>query len=256
MAVYILLGYIYGRHFRTYVLPTHCRCELGLHVSSLLLPEVLSLINISSSIAKSQLLNIPTAFLTIAIIGIFGLWADTARLPRPLYPLSFLIVILACYSVLYTFPNTGGVYAATIIASSLASSWYPMMCKSSPESSSYQLIPDPGPWRVQTTERATGSAFSIGFVNSYGQIGGALGPQIFRSQYAPHYTVSFAIAMTLVGAAIAMNLLTWWVTRRTEKETRVLKLARIEAGKSGDAILDDVDIHTDRGLRQRRKGEA
>jgi nitrate/nitrite transporter NarK len=76
-----------------------------------------------------------------------------------------------------------------------------------------------GPWRVQTTERATGSAFSIGFVNSYGQIGGALGPQIFRSQYAPHYTVSFAIAMALVGAAIFMNLLTWWVTRRTERDT-------------------------------------
>jgi hypothetical protein len=84
-----------------------------------------------TSIAKSQLLNIPTAFLTVSIIAIFGLWADTARLPRPLFPLCFLIVILACYTVLYTFPNTGGVYAATIIASSVASSWYPMMCKSS-----------------------------------------------------------------------------------------------------------------------------
>jgi hypothetical protein len=125
-----------------------------------------------TSISKSQLLNIPTAFLTVGIIAIFGLWADTARLPRPLFPLFFLIIIIACYSVLYTFPNTGGVYAATIIASAFASSWYPMMW----------------PWRVQTTSRATGSAFSIGFVNSYGQIGGALGPQIFRSQYAPHYT--------------------------------------------------------------------
>lgn len=98
------------------------------------------------------------------------------------------------------------------------------------------------PWRVQTTSRATGSAFSIGFVNSYGQIGGALGPQIFRSQYAPHYTVSFAIAMALVGAAIAMNLITWWVTRRTERETRVLKLARVEAAGRGETVLDDVVV--------------
>jgi nitrate/nitrite transporter NarK len=82
-----------------------------------------------------------------------------------------------------------------------------------------ELTSDTGPWRVQTTERATGSAFSFGFVNSYGQIGGALGPQIFRSQYAPHYTVSFAVAMALVGAAILMNFLTWWVTRRTERDT-------------------------------------
>ncbi|KAL5322572.1 hypothetical protein ACEPPN_010545 [Leptodophora sp. 'Broadleaf-Isolate-01'] len=192
-----------------------------------------------TSIAKSQLLNIPTAVLTISIIGILGLWADTARLPRPLYPLALLIAIMACYSVLYTFPNTGGVYAATIIAASCASSWYPMMW----------------PWRVQTTERATGSAFSIGFVNSYGQIGGALGPQIFRSQYAPHYTVSFAIAMSLVGCAIVMNLITWYVTRRTEKETRMLKLAMVKAAKRGEAILEDVDIHVDRGLRQRHKGD-
>jgi hypothetical protein len=185
-----------------------------------------------TSISKSQLLNIPTAFLTVGIIAVFGLWADTARLPRPLFPLFFLIIIMACYSVLYTFPNTGGVYAATIIASAFASSWYPMMW----------------PWRVQTTSRATGSAFSIGFVNSYGQIGGALGPQIFRSQYAPHYTVSFAVAMALVGAAILFNLGTWWVTRRTERETRVLKLERIKAGRRGETVLEDVEIEEKRGV--------
>ncbi|KAG4430559.1 hypothetical protein IFR05_013961 [Cadophora sp. M221] len=179
-----------------------------------------------TSIAKSQLLNIPTAILTISIIGILGLWADAARLPRPLFPLALLITIMACYSVLYTFPNTGGGYAATIMAASCASSWYPMMW----------------PWRVKTTERATGSAFSIGFVKSYGQIGGALGPQIFRSQYAPHYTVGFAVAVSLVGCAIVMNLITWYVTRRTEKETRMLKLARVEAAKRGEGILEDVDI--------------
>ncbi|KAE9367761.1 pantothenate transporter [Stipitochalara longipes BDJ] len=183
-----------------------------------------------TSISKSQLLNIPTAFLTVGIIAVFGLWADTARLPRPLFPLLFLIIIMACYSVLYTFPSTGGVYAATIIASAFASSWYPMMW----------------PWRVQTTSRATGSAFSIGFVNSYGQIGGALGPQIFRSQYAPHYTVSFAVAMALVGAAIVCNLGTWWVTRRTERETRVLKLERIKAGKRGETVLEDVEIEEEK----------
>jgi nitrate/nitrite transporter NarK len=137
-----------------------------------------------------------------------------------------MIVILACYSVLYTFPNTGSVYAATTIATSAATAWYPMMW----------------PWRVQTTSRATGSAFSIGFVNSYGQIGGAIGPQIFRSQYAPHYTVSFATAMAMVGVAIIMNLTTWWVTRRTERETRVLKLARFKAAGRGEAVLDDVVV--------------
>jgi hypothetical protein len=48
--------------------------------------------------------------------------------------------------------------------------------------------------------------------------------------------------MALVGCAIAMNLTTWWVTRRTERETRVLKLARVRAAGRGEAVLDDVVI--------------
>ncbi|KAE8325970.1 major facilitator superfamily domain-containing protein [Aspergillus sergii] len=104
-----------------------------------------------TDIATSQLLNIPTSVLTVICIGVFGIWADSSRLPRPLYPLSFLAVILACYGVLYSFPSNGAVYAVTVIANALGSAWYPLMW----------------PWRVQTTSRATGSAFSIGFVNSY-----------------------------------------------------------------------------------------
>lgn len=184
-----------------------------------------------TTIARSQLLNIPTAVLTIAFIAIFGIWADTACLPRPLFPLSFMIVILACYGVLFTFPNTGGVYAASILATSLASSWYPMMW----------------PWRVQTTSKATGSAFSIGFVNSYGQIGGAIGPQIFRNKFAPRYATSFGIAMAMVGMAILTNLTTWWVTKDVELETRRLKRARLEASKRGEVVLDDVDFDGSHG---------
>ncbi|KAE8168484.1 major facilitator superfamily domain-containing protein [Aspergillus tamarii] len=108
-----------------------------------------------TDIATSQLLNIPTSVLTVICIGVFGIWADSSRLPRPLYPLSFLVIILACYGVLYSFPSNGAVYAVTVIANALGSAWFPLMW----------------PWRVQTTSRATGSAFSIGFVNSYGQIG-------------------------------------------------------------------------------------
>ncbi|KAI5357936.1 Putative major facilitator superfamily, MFS transporter superfamily [Septoria linicola] len=143
-------------------------------------------------------------------------------LPRPLYPLTFLSVILACYGVLYRYPSNGSVYAATMIANACASAWYPMM--------------------------ATGSALSIGFVNSHGQIGGAIGPQIFRSKYAPQYTQAFGVVMGIVGVCILLTLATWWVTRRTEHETRRLKLARVAAEKKCLAILDDV---VDCDLRKR-----
>ncbi|OOO06150.1 major facilitator superfamily MFS_1 [Aspergillus oryzae] len=188
-----------------------------------------------TDIATSQLLNIPTSVLTVICIGVFGIWADSSRLPRPLYPLSFLAVILACYGVLYSFPSNGAVYAVTVIANALGSAWYPLKW----------------PWRVQTTSRATGSAFSIGFVNSYGQIGGAIGPQIFQSKYAPHYTVPFAVTMGLMAGCILTTLVTWWITRDTERATRRLKLARLEAMRRGEAVLDDVvdnDLVKNRGV--------
>ena len=99
---------------------------------------------------------------------------------------------------------------------------------------------------MQTTSRATGSAFSIGFVNSYGQIGGAIGPQIFRSEYAPHYTLPFSVAIGLIGLCTILTVITWWITRETESETRRLKMAKIAAEKRGEAILEDV---VDRDLK-------
>ncbi|KAH9904428.1 putative pantothenate transporter [Xylariomycetidae sp. FL2044] len=185
-----------------------------------------------TTIAQAQLLNLPITVLGLVVIGVTGLVADNGKLPRPLYPLSFLTIILICYGVMVAYPNNGGVYAATMIGNAVTTAWFPMMW----------------PWRVQTTSHATGSAFSIGFVNSYGQIGGAIGPQIFRSAYAPRYQVSFSAAMALVGCCMITTLVTWWVTRQTEGDTRKFKLARIAAAENGEAILEDV---VDKDLKSR-----
>jgi nitrate/nitrite transporter NarK len=131
---------------------------------------------------------------------------------------------MACYGIMIVYPSNGAVYAATLVGNAFTAAFFPLMW----------------PWRVQTTSRATGSAFSIGFVNSYGQIGGAIGPQIFKSIYAPRYQVSFASAMGLVGLCSLITLLTWWVTRKTEADTRRLKRARVKAEKQGLVVLDDV----------------
>ncbi|KAF1960386.1 putative pantothenate transporter [Byssothecium circinans] len=184
-----------------------------------------------TDIASAQLLNLPISVFSIVVIGVTGAFADNGRLPRPLYPLSFLGIILVCYGVLYAYPNKGGVYAATLIGNR-----FPMMW----------------PWRVQTTSKATGSAFSIGFVNSYGQIGGAISPHLFRSKYAPHYGVSFGIAMGFISACILTTLFTWWLTRKTEQDTRRLKVARVKAQKRGETVLNDV---VDKDLKK-SKGDA
>lgn len=110
-------------------------------------------------------------------------------------------------------------------------------------SSRYPLI---WPWRVQTTKHATGSAFAIGFVNSYGQIGGAIGPWLFTSKYAPRYAVSFGVAMGMEAACAIMISITWFVTRESESKTRQIKRARVRAGKRGEAVLDDVEVEEKR----------
>ncbi|KAI0469648.1 MFS general substrate transporter [Xylariaceae sp. FL0804] len=180
-----------------------------------------------TNIATAQILNIPITVFGLVVIAATGVLADSGRLPRPLYPLTFLAIIIASYAVLVVYPSNGAVYAATLIGNGLTAAWYPMMW----------------PWRVQTTSRATGSAFSIGFVNSYGQIGGAVGPQIFREVFAPRYTVPFTVAMCLVAACLALTAVTWWLTRATERDTRRLKLARKRAAARGETILDDVVDH-------------
>lgn len=93
---------------------------------------------------------------------------------------------------------------------------------------------------VDDLYRAIGPAFSIGLVNSYGQIGGAIGQEIFRSQYAPHYTMPFSVAMGLVGLCAVLTVVTWWVTWDTERDMRRLKLAKIGAEKRGETVLEDV----------------
>ncbi|KAJ6092324.1 hypothetical protein N7467_004293 [Penicillium canescens] len=180
-----------------------------------------------TTVAQAQLLNIPITVCGLLFIAVTGIAADRSRIPRPLYPLSFLVVIIICYGVFVAYPSTGAVYAVTLVGNALHAGWFPVMW----------------PWRVQTTSRATGSAFSIGFVNSYGQIGGAIGPQLFNSKYAPHYTVPFSVAMGLVGLCAILTLITWWVTWDTERDTRRLKLAKIAAEKRGETILEDVVDH-------------
>lgn len=72
---------------------------------------------------ESLLLNIPSAVFAVILTLAFGVFADTGRIPQPAIPLAFMIVIEACYGVLYAFPNSGGVYAATIIAGGFSTAW-------------------------------------------------------------------------------------------------------------------------------------
>jgi hypothetical protein len=146
-----------------------------------------------------------------------------------------MIAIEACYAVEYTYPNVGGVYAATLLAGGFSTAWYEHRntyriseCMEADTHYRYIMM---WPWRVQTINGATGSAFAIAFANSYGQIGGAVGAQLFNSRFAPRYETSFAIAMGFVGIAITVASITWYFTGSVDIEMRRERRARIAASK-------------------------
>ncbi|GJC85396.1 hypothetical protein ColLi_08234 [Colletotrichum liriopes] len=191
-----------------------------------------------SDIATAQVLNIPTSALAIFLILWLGIWSNKAKIPLPLFPIGCTIVIVAMYSILVVYPNDIGVYLGMMIGVACGTAWFPF---------EYSLM---WPWRAQTVNGATGSAFAIGFVNSYGQVGDALGPQMFQEKYAPSYQLPFGLSMGLIGLCGIVNGVTWWVTRRTENDTRKHKRARILARKNNEAVLDDVvDLDLERKLR-------
>ncbi|KAI1862761.1 uncharacterized protein JN550_009908 [Neoarthrinium moseri] len=180
-----------------------------------------------SDIATAQLLNIPMSALAIIIIVTCTWLAGKGSIPIPLFPVAFTVIIVACYGVMTAYPSDVGVYIAMMIGNAVSTAWFPLMW----------------PWRAQTTSRATGSAFAIGFVNSYGQVGDAIGPQMFLDKYEPRYQLPFGFSMGLIALCGLNCAYTWWVTRHTERDTRKHKLARLEAKKHNNVVLDDVSDH-------------
>ncbi|OJJ00005.1 hypothetical protein ASPVEDRAFT_81589 [Aspergillus versicolor CBS 583.65] len=187
-----------------------------------------------SDIRTAQILNIPMSVLTIVFIIIGGFASSRARVPLPIFPITCTVIVIACYSVLVAYPNDIGVYIAMMIGNAASVTWFPMMWS----------------WRSQTVNGATGSAFAIGFVNSYGQVGDAVGPQMFQDKYEPRYQLPFGLAMGLVALCGITNSYTWWVTRQTEKDTRKHRLARLKAKRDNEAVLDDVLDHDLEGRRR------
>ncbi|TQS32612.1 hypothetical protein Golomagni_07070, partial [Golovinomyces magnicellulatus] len=64
-----------------------------------------------TNIAQAQLLNLPITIAALLVIAGTGIMADRKNIPRPLYPLTFLVIILVCYGVFVAYPSNGAIYA-------------------------------------------------------------------------------------------------------------------------------------------------
>jgi len=180
-----------------------------------------------ASLPRNQLLNIPPAFAAVITI-IFAAWfIRQAFIPRPAFIMIIMVGQIVCFILFFTISNPVGIYIACILGTAFTQTYF---------------IPF-WAWRSSTLKGSTGAAFTLGFQNCVGQVGGVVGPQIFLEKWAYNrYKNSFAIAASAVIAAAFSNLLTWWLTRNVELD--VLRIARLrrQAQKEGRIFSED-DVH-------------
>jgi hypothetical protein len=94
--------------------------------------------------------------------------------------------------------------------------------------------------RSSTLAGTTGTAFTLAFQSSVGQVGGVIGPQLFQEKWAYNgYKTSFGICAAAIIASWACNLWTWWLTRNIEWDVLRVRRLRIQAEKAGEVLSND-----------------
>ncbi|GAA5861368.1 hypothetical protein JCM8547_006108 [Rhodosporidiobolus lusitaniae] len=131
---------------------------------------------------SSQLLNIPPAAVGIVVALTFAWVSDrTFGVPRPLYLIPS------------KFP---ALYALIIIATARANVLSSVLFS----------------WRAQTYKGATSAAFILAFQNGLSQLSGVISPQIFRSKYAPRYTVPYIVSLVFLAVSVVSTFWAWYLT--------------------------------------------
>ncbi|CCH45529.1 putative transporter [Wickerhamomyces ciferrii] len=171
---------------------------LGTYGLSFWLPSIIQDFGLSDP-AKAPLLSIPSATASV-ISGIyFSYLVDRSYFPPGLLCFVSLIVSLIAFIILTTVQIKGVLYAFIIFAT----------CSSAADGSVLTS------WLGQSMEGSSKVGFAFSFANSIAQLGGILGAQIFRSKYAPRYTIPYAICLSFIGVAAILVIYLWYITRDT-----------------------------------------
>ncbi|ODO06734.1 hypothetical protein I350_04093 [Cryptococcus amylolentus CBS 6273] len=198
--------------------------NLGAYGLSFWLPSIIASFGFTTT-QSSQLLNIPPAVLGIATCILFAWMIDrTFDIPRPWYGVVSKVVTIGAFIALATVTNKPALYALTIIATVGSSAFTAVLM----------------PWRAQSLKGSTNAAFAFAFQNGLSQISGIIGPQVFRSKYAPRYTIPYVVCIVFLVLSFLALLVTWYLSAALEKETRrVAKVRRAEA-KANRITQDEV----------------
>jgi len=204
-----------------------------------------------AGLPRNQLLNIPPAAAAVISIIIVGLILDRAYLTRPAFLQPILAGVVLCFILIFTITNKVGIYIACIFGNMFYSVYFiPFWpCKFIPHSPLLREQPSSHlTGRSSTLAGTTGTAFTLAFQSSVGQVGGVVGPQLFQERWAYNgYKTSFAICAAAVVASWLCNLWTWWLTRNIEWDVLRVRRLRIEAERVGQVLSgDDVKYFEER----------
>ncbi len=158
----------------------------------------------------------------------------------------------------------GAIYAACILGTGLSAAfaipfWSCRLLRLTVRTWCTLLIAVAG--RTSSLKGTTGTAFAFGLQSGIGQLGGVIGPQIFRSQYASDgYKIPYSICTAAIAAGFFGGCLCWYLTRNLERDVRRVKLNRIKAEREGRLYVgDDFDVYEERqfyskGIRKVKGG--
>lgn len=102
--------------------------------------------------------------------------------------------------------------------------------------------------RTSSLKGTTGTAFAFGLQSGIGQLGGVIGPQIFRSEYAADgYKIPYSVCTATIAGGFFGCCLCWYLTRNLEWDVRRVRLNRIKAEREGRLYVeDDVKVYEER----------
>ncbi|GAA5900218.1 hypothetical protein JCM6882_002277 [Rhodosporidiobolus microsporus] len=204
--------------------------NLGTYGLQWWLPTTIASFGLTGSTASSQLLNIPPAAVGI-IVSLFFAWLSdrTFKFPRPMYLILSKVVCIGAFIGLTLVTSKPALYALIIIATTGSSILSSVLFS----------------WRAQTYKGSTSTAFTLAFQNGLSQLSGVISPQIFRSSFAPRYTVPYIISIVFIVISILSTFWAWWLSADVERETRRVAAIRFKEGKEHNA-LTAVDIDAEK----------
>ncbi|KAK0482181.1 MFS general substrate transporter [Armillaria novae-zelandiae] len=171
---------------------------------------------------NAQLLNIPPAVIYIISALSFAWISDHSfRIPRPVYMLVSLVLLIGTFIGLAVCRNNAGLLTLILLTAIPYAAYQVMIF----------------PWRSQSTKGSSYASFAFAFQNSVGQIASIFAAQIFQSKYAPRYTIPYIVCIVFFALALLAVLFTWYFSYGTEKQNRRLAKERRVAGKVENIVV-------------------